>query len=52
MTTPEIVPVYRLMESQGEAKSAIGEVIALTSRELRVFDVSARALRERDFGRP
>jgi len=52
MTTPEIAPVYRLMESQVEAKNAIDEVIALTSRELRVFDVSAKALRERDFGRP
>ncbi len=44
--------IYRLMESRIEGNSAIDEVIAAATRQLRVFDISAVALHERDFGRP
>lgn len=44
--------VYRLMESNGDATVAIEQVINAAQRELRVFDVSPRTLRDRGFGGP
>lgn len=44
--------VYRMMESKAEAGSAIDAVLACASSEIRIFDTSPVALRERDFGRP
>ncbi len=61
MNTPETTPdnspalpepVYRLMESNADALSAIENVIATAAREIRIFDVRPATLRERDFGRP
>jgi hypothetical protein len=53
--TPDIGPAnaaYKMMESNVDAKTAIEEVIALATHEIRIFDVSPSALQDRDFGRP
>lgn len=53
MSEPEIPgPTYKMMESNGEAKGAIDEVIAAATLEIRLFDVSPATLQGRDFGRP
>ena len=49
-TQPDIV--YRIMESNGEALTAIDSVVAIATREIRIFDTRPSTLRERDFGRP
>jgi hypothetical protein len=41
---------YRLMESRTDAGIAIEEVVMLAQRELRIFDISAATLQEREFG--
>ncbi len=50
--TPSPEKIYRLMTSHADAREAIDMVVAEAQRELRVFDASARSLRDRDFGRP
>jgi hypothetical protein len=40
------------MESNGDAVGAIEQVVNAARRELRVFDATPRALKDRDFGRP
>ena len=47
---PEVV--YRLMDSGGEALTAIDEAISHAQHEIRIFDVSAQTLRARGFGHP
>ena len=42
--------VYRLMETNSEALSAIETVVDAAQRELRIFDASPRNLRDRGFG--
>jgi hypothetical protein len=49
-TVPE--PVYRIMESNGEALTAIESVVGSATHEIRIFDSKPTSLRERDFGRP
>ncbi|MEI6737200.1 MAG: hypothetical protein WCL29_01830 [Pseudomonadota bacterium] len=49
---PPPARIYRLMDSQAEAKVSIGEVIAHAKYELMIFDQSPTTLREREFGRP
>jgi hypothetical protein len=49
---PPSEKVYRLMETRSEAREAINEVLSLARREIRVFDVSAKMLKEREFGTP
>lgn len=50
--TPPPERIYRLMTSHADAREAIDAVVGAAQRELRVFDASARSLRDRDFGRP
>ncbi len=50
MNAPE--RIYRLMDSQAEAKTSIAEVIAHARHELMIFDQSPTTLKEREFGRP
>jgi hypothetical protein len=47
-TSPE--RVYRLMETNKEARAAISDVVTGAQRELRIFDISASAMREREIG--
>jgi hypothetical protein len=49
---PSPEPVYRMMDSNSDALIAIDEVFANATREVSVFDVSAKSLRERGMGRP
>lgn len=49
-TQPDIV--YRIMESNGDALTAIDSVVAIARHEIRIFDTRPSTLRERDFGRP
>ena len=44
--------IYRLMETRGEARIAIDEVVAQAQREIRVFDAGPKELKEREFGQP
>ena len=44
--------VYRLMQTMGEAREAIDEVIAQARREIRIFDVNPGTLKDRGFGHP
>lgn len=44
--------VYRLMDSKVEASNAVDEVVACAKTEIRIFDSTAAALRDRDFGSP
>ena len=50
--TPSPEKLYRLMTSHADAREAIDAVVGEARRELRVFDASARTLRDRDFARP
>lgn len=58
--TPNIAPssnnpsevIYRLMDSTADALDAIDTVVHAAQHELRIFDVSPHALRNRDFGNP
>jgi hypothetical protein len=43
---------YKMMESNSDAKTAIEEVIALATQEIRIFDASPMTLQDRDYGRP
>ncbi len=43
---------YRIMDSKVEAAAAIDAVVGSAQTELRIFDSTPTALRERDFGRP
>jgi hypothetical protein len=53
MSTPETPEAtYKMLESNTEAKTAIEEVIARATQEIRIFDVSPASLQERDYGRP
>lgn len=47
---PEVI--YRLMDSSGDALTAIDDVISQAQHEIRIFDVSAQTLRARGFGDP
>lgn len=54
-TEPQFPPaekVYRLMETRSEARAAIGEVVSLARRELRLFDSDPKMLKDREFGQP
>lgn len=44
--------LYRLMESNADSACAIEQVVNVAVRELRVFDATARTLRDRGFGNP
>ena len=44
--------IYRLMEGNADALAAIDSVVDAATRELRVFDASARSLRDRGFANP
>ena len=50
--SPSPEKIYRLMTNNADAREAIETVVGTAQRELRIFDVSPRTLRERDFGRP
>ena len=55
MDEPKSPPVppeksYRLMESRSEARIAIGEVLDLASREIRVFDADPATLKDYEIG--
>lgn len=45
-------PVYQLLEGSEEAATAIEQVIGVARRELRIFDATARTLRDRGYGSP
>jgi hypothetical protein len=49
---PAAQKIYQLMETRSEAREAIKSVIDLARREIRVFDASAKLLKEREFGTP
>jgi hypothetical protein len=51
-TTENPDATYKMMESNGEAKAAIEEVIAHATQEIRIFDTSPVTLQDRDYGRP
>lgn len=44
--------IYRLMESQVEAKRAIVDVLGHAKWDLMIFDQSPKAMMEREYGRP
>lgn len=44
--------LYRIMESNAEALTAIGQVVDAARRELRIFDANPRTLHDRGFGAP
>ena len=50
MTNDTSEKVYRLMDTIGEANVAIESVVALATRELRIFDATPRTLHDRGFG--
>ena len=45
-------PVYQLLDGSAEAAAAIEQVVGVARRELRIFDASARTLRDRGYGSP
>lgn len=49
-TSPE--KIYQLLANNADAHAAIDGVVNAAQRELRIFDASARALRDRNFGDP
>ncbi len=44
--------IYRLMDNNADSAGAIEQVVSAARRELRVFDATARTLRDRGFGSP
>ncbi len=44
--------IYRLMTSNTEAVEAVEQLVHAAQRELRIFDATPRALRDRGFGSP
>ena len=44
--------LYQLMDTVADANMAIESVVALATRELRIFDATPRTLRDRGFGAP
>ncbi len=44
--------IYRIIDGKTEAASAVEELLACARSELRIFDTTPAALRDRDFGRP
>ena len=50
--SPPPEKVYRLMETRGEARAAIEEVLGQAQREVRLFDSDPKMLKDREFGQP
>lgn len=44
--------IYRLMVNHDDSAGAIEQVVSAARRELRLFDATARSLRDRGFGSP
>ena len=49
---PDSEVIYRLMDSSGDALTAIDDVIGQAHHVIRIFDGSAQSLRARGFGHP